>query len=206
MNKSQNSNSTSTSTSSPPTYSPRLGNQRSNDDLINTLSYPREITIASTPLKMVKKSSSSSSKKQQQLKKSKIESYDNSHINFAYDMTYSSQLPFETQSANNIINVNNISNVNVRRESSQHLPQSIEKQMARNLQHLTHLPQASNNTNTNNNNTSSHEMSIENTNLTSKYTDSTSLPSVDQSLKDEDAWLPILNIVEEQVNNFFILI
>lgn len=39
---------------------------------------------------------------------------------------------------------------------------------------------------------------------TSKYTDSTSLPtsnfsSADQSLKDEDAWLPILTIAEEQV-------
>jgi hypothetical protein len=114
-------------------------------------------------------------------------------------MTYGAQIPFETQSAN-IINVNNIKNVNVRRESSQHLPQSIEKQMARNLQHLKHLPQASHNDN-NNQISSSHEVSIENT--TSKYTDNTSLPSTDQSLKDEDAWLPILNIVEEQVNFFF---
>lgn len=133
----------------------------------------------------------------------------------------------------------------LKRESSQLLPQSIEKSIARNFQSITPFSGATSvgadtsvlansslemsigehtntqthtqptnllisaNVNTatfsyttsnNNNNTNSNN----NNNPTSKYTDSTSLPtshmsSAEQSLKDEDAWLPILTIAEEQV-------
>ncbi len=77
-----------------------------------------------------------------------------------------------------------------RRESAQFIPQSFERQMARNFQHLTN--------NSSPTNSCSLDTSIENSNQNSKYTDSTSV-CTDHSLKDEDAWLPILNIAEEEV-------
>lgn len=106
--------------------------------------------------------------------------------------------------------------VALKRESSQLLPQSIEKQMAKNFQSIkptfpgmmtdsvmmipSSLETSIENNNTNNNN--NHNNTYSNIHpATSKYTDSTSLPysSAEQSLKDEDAWLPILTIAEEQV-------
>ena len=77
-----------------------------------------------------------------------------------------------------------------RRESAQHIPQSFERQMAKNFQNLT--------TNSSPTGTYSLDTSIETSNQNSKYTDSTSI-CTDHSLKDEDAWLPILNIAEEEV-------
>jgi hypothetical protein len=84
---------------------------------------------------------------------------------------------------------------NIRKENSQHLPPSIEKQMAKNFKSLSFNPSPTI--------SSSFELSVENNNHHSKCTDTTSL-CTDQSLKDEDAWLPILNIAEEQVNYIFI--
>lgn len=75
-----------------------------------------------------------------------------------------------------------------RKESAQHIPQSFERHMAKNFQNLT--------TNSSPSGSYSLDTSIENQN--SKYTDSTSI-CTDHSLKDEDAWLPILNIAEEEV-------
>lgn len=81
-----------------------------------------------------------------------------------------------------------------RKESAQHIPHSFEKHMVKNFQNLT--------TNSSPTGTYSLDTSIETTNQNSKYTDSTSIFTDTHSLKDEDAWLPILNIAEEEV--FFI--
>lgn len=81
-----------------------------------------------------------------------------------------------------------------RKESAQHIPHSFEKHMVKNFQNLT--------TNSSPTGTYSLDTSIETTNQNSKYTDSTSICTDTHSLKDEDAWLPILNIAEEEV--FFI--
>lgn len=102
---------------------------------------------------------------------------------------------------------------NLKRESSQLLPHSIERQMAKNFQNIkttstavpvaAKYPDAQVTHHNHHQPSSSLETSIENNNHISKYTDSTSLPSnTEQSLKDEDAWLPILNIAEEQVYHF----
>ncbi len=78
---------------------------------------------------------------------------------------------------------------NLIRESSQLLPQSIEKQMAKNLQSLKFTSNIANSASC-----------LDNCNQISKYTEGTSLPAGnEQQLRDEDAWLPILNLVQEQV-------
>jgi len=79
-----------------------------------------------------------------------------------------------------------------RKDSAQHIPQSFERNMAKNLKNLT--------TNSSPSGSYSLDTSIETSiNLNSKYTDSTSI-CTDHSLKDEDAWLPILTIAEEEVS------
>lgn len=76
------------------------------------------------------------------------------------------------------------------------IPFSFEKQMARNFHNLTYNSSPGNST-------SLETGSSEFINRYSKYTDTTSISSANQSLKDEDAWLPILNLAEEQVIHFF---
>ena len=45
---------------------------------------------------------------------------------------------------------------------------------------------------------------LDNCNQISKFTEGTSLPTGnEQQLRDEDAWLPILNLVQEQVILYF---
>lgn len=147
----------------------------------------------------------------------------NSHVNFAYDneILFDAMKPGELKShiiaektaMNPYFAKNNIDNEYFqsssqthsddfliesqlqnfqlgRRESAQHIPQSFERQMAKNFQNLT--------TNSSPTDSYSLDTSIETSNQNSKYTDSTSI-CTDHSLKDEDAWLPILNIAEEEV-------
>ena len=100
-------------------------------------------------------------------------------------------------------NENNLDNIihhksdlfkNQRRLDTHSIPQSLEKQMARNLQNLTNNSSPANSTTL--------ETGSDFINRYSKYTDSTSI-STEHSLRDEDAWLPILNLAEEQVNQNF---
>jgi hypothetical protein len=172
--------SSSTSTSTSYNYSPR-----SNQDLLNSLSYPREITIASTPIK----TSSSALKHNQNAVPTKLkQSSDikkNYHVNHAY----------------NFVNedfAHKISSHLVRQQQQQHhqkskhnLPQSIEKPMVHNFQNMKQISSVS------------YQIDMNDFNNLSKITDtdSTSLQSTtsEHSLRDEDAWLPILSIAEEEV-------
>jgi hypothetical protein len=225
------------------------------DDFINTLSYPREITISSTPIKTVKEESARLNKlnlngKENAVKKGVGKKNEHSHVNLGYDLTLKNEIAtsepppavrqqqhqqlrpcvsvgvpvlaaaaphtshvetrkasFSIQNLNELIRNSIRENrvLNLKRESSQLLPHSIERQMARNFQNIkattTAVPVAVKYPDVSVN-SSSLETSIENNNHISKYTDSTSLPSnsAELSLKDEDAWLPILNIAEEQVD------
>ena len=146
------------------------------------------------------------------------------NINYAYDSTINSQYSIDTSSyaiykvpklPNNIkktnikksnstqqnnlnyFDPNNLEVINGKiqnksnliRESSQLLPQSIEKQMAKNLQSLKFTSNIANSASC-----------LDNCNQISKFTEGTSLPTGnEQQLRDEDAWLPILNLVQEQV-------
>ena len=132
-------------------YSPRSANE-----LFNALSYPREITIASTPLK------SNNSNKSSPFH---APSY---HVNHAY----------------NFVN-DDLTNIH-----SNHLPQSIERQLAHNLNNMQQI--------------SSVSYQIDMNDFFSKSNSSDSdpkaLPHAEwNSLRDEDAWLPILSIAEEEV-------
>jgi hypothetical protein len=104
------------------------------------------------------------------------------------------------------------------KSSTQHLPLSIEKQLVNNFKNLNNqkgvilLDASLNNNSINYNNTLTEQLSFETisidnssssshyhtTNNYSRYSDTISLET-NHSLNDEDAWLPILNIVEEQV-------
>lgn len=81
---------------------------------------------------------------------------------------------------------------NLIRESSQLLPQSIEKQMVKNLQSLKFTS-----------NLASSSSSLENGNQVAKFTELPAQPiQPEQQLKDEDAWLPIMAIVQEQIQKY----
>ncbi len=100
--------------------------------------------------------------------------------------THSDEFLIESQMHKNNIKIG-------RKDSALHIPQSFERNMVKNLKNLT--------TNSSPSGTYSLDTSIENSiNQNSKYTDSTSI-CTDHSLKDEDAWLPILNIAEEEVSS-----
>lgn len=164
-------------------------------------------------------------------RKSSEQYAENSHINYAYNLTFNSDYPFENDtfvkrpnlpehrlslssiSSNSNFNLkafwkndpNNLDNI-IHQKSTMYknnerklevakiinnIPFSFEKQMAKNFHNLT--------CNSSPANSSSLETgSSEFFNRYSKYTDTTSI-STNQSLKDEDAWLPILNLAEEQV-------
>jgi hypothetical protein len=208
------------------------------------------------------------------------------HINYAYDFTSGSQvsMPFTTTCANYFYNATLLNEEeseesrnkednqlivqknqqrNIRRESSQHLPPTFEKQLARNLNNFnsqqcqlsisavsnsyydsssfenasnanksTSLTTLSIGTATNQgvqlkpnqqsyflndlNSNAAHPVKIMNVqtklnvenlsghnNNNNNYNNRQMASALDQPLKDEDAWLPILNIVEEQVSLTF---
>jgi len=105
--------------------------------------------------------------------------------------THSDEFLIESQMHRNNIKLG-------RKDSAQHIPQSFERNMAKNLKNLT--------TNSSPSGSYSLDTSIETSiNLNSKYTDSTSI-CTDHSLKDEDAWLPILTIAEEEVSLLFFFV
>jgi hypothetical protein len=92
------------------------------------------------------------------------------------------------------------------RESSQLLPHSIEKQMAKNLQNLkftSNLASSSTVTSSSiNENASTNQGTCSGPTIPIQSTCLNNLNS-NQQLRDEDAWLPILNIVQEQVGQTF---
>ena len=89
----------------------------------------------------------------------------------------------------------------LRKDNSQHLPQSIEKPMAKNFKSLNvgvppkAVPDSEEESSSAHSQASKGQGHEE-----TRHNDSTSLSITDQSLRDEDAWLPILNIAEEQVS------
>jgi hypothetical protein len=133
-------------------------------------------------------------------------------VNHAYNFSDDSTLDSSTRNLihTSLLNSSNGTGVvTVKRESfQQHLPYSMEKQLAKNLQNIRIIPSISMLVSSGAGNPASNltsltaghnnEMNLSNTEST---TDSTSLPSnnSEPSLRDEDAWLPILNIAEEQV-------
>ena len=244
------------------TNSQEMTHANNNNNPINTLAYPREVTIASTPIKSSKNSSlksktgppllipsrtplstsattSSSSassvftntsfidsrnslsrqSKSKSLHKSKIEHFDSvngGYENKAFDTQY--QMYDTTMTSENesslidngnftIISSNDSSSmanlmgkksgkINLRRESSQLLPQSIVSQMAKNFQSLTYFSSQPNGNYAN----KQKPNNINNNNNSQVVNQQSSTSNVEQQqLKDEDAWLPILNLVEEQV-------
>jgi hypothetical protein len=269
----------------------------SQENPINTSSYPREVTIASMPLKYANRnnslksktgplqlpppppppppsflllsasgatvelsttatSSSSSStpsgslitrqKRRQQLNKTKLENFDTScsssssggggggHVNNGFDYkqqnltttTLASEIN-DNESSNstldlgnftilsssndssnmaNLVNTNtNATNgskgkINLRRESSQLLPQSIVSQMAKNFQSLAYFNQNKNSNHFSGGLVEQHKNNSQillNNNFIEQQQQQQQTP-----LRDEDAWLPILNLVEEQVCYF----
>ena len=241
MERSQHSNSTSTSLSSPLNTedfsSPKLHHHHHEHDLIKTLSYPREVTIASTPMKLLKSSVKakapfaltqqpsqySAASKAKQLNKSKIEHFDtmthaaNAHTNYAFETTQNTGLSntsanssmsdaSSTSSASSTAASTNVkadAKINLRRESSQLLPQSIANQMVRNLQSLTYYqPQCMQlQQQQQQNGVNPRKYSADSASNTQNIAVNASTTAEQSHLKDEDAWLPILNIVEEQVLN-----
>ncbi len=152
-----------------------------------------------------------------------------SHINYGYNLTFNSDMllneddtfkrivpnqqssmSFRDSEANNEFNLrafwkneNNLDNIihhksdlfkNQRRADSHSIPHSFEKQMAMNLHNLTYNSSPANSTTL--------ETGSDFINRYSKYTDSTSI-STEHSLRDEDAWLPILNLAEAEVKIIF---
>ena len=156
-----------------------------------------------------------------------------SHINYGYNLTFNSDMLLNEEDTFKKIapnqqssissrdakadnksefnlkafwkNENNLDNIihhksdlykNQRRLDTHSIPQSLEKQMAMNLHNLTYNSSPANSTTL--------ETGSDFINRYSKYTDSTSI-STEHSLRDEDAWLPILNLAEEQVSKNFLI-
>lgn len=95
----------------------------------------------------------------------------------------------------------------LRKDNSQHLPQSIEKPMAKNFKSMNvgvppkAVPDSSEEESSSSSSSSKTEVAErQEAAAADRNNDSTSLSITDQSLRDEDAWLPILNIAEEQVS------
>lgn len=213
---------------------PRLNHYNSK---LNTISYPRELIIASSPIKKLYRAAEASVNESEQELQSDASSRKNSeqyaehsHVNYGYNLTFDSDLPFESNTYNKNNNTNhynqnklsvssidsnnfnlkafwknekNLDNI-IHQKSDMYerrlelakivnnIPHSFEKQMARNFHNLT------GNSSSPINSASLETGSSDFINRYSKYTDTTSI-STNQSLKDEDAWLPILNLAEEQV-------
>ena len=212
--------------------------------MINALAYPREITIASTPIKYSSSNNrlisqhelSGSSGSSKTSKPSPMSAFTcspthilvtgnvcaqankkNYHVNHAYNFASSgedsSSLGKETTHSSQqelvrkAVNGNGRGLVSVRRESFQrHIPQSMERQLAKNLQSIK-IPSISMTVDQNGGGVKAAGLrrnnELRDSSQQSRYTDtdSTSVPSqFECSLRDEDAWLPILNIAEEQVN------
>ena len=110
-------------------------------------------------------------------------------------------------------NAKNTSSANVatlRKDNSQHLPQSIEKPMAKNFKNMNiglppnAVPDSDEETSQSQPIKIDLKSSVQvkpDNDMDNRINDSTSLSITDQSLRDEDAWLPILNIAEEQVSS-----
>lgn len=199
--------------------------------------YPREITVASTPVKYAKSCLVASN----ELDETKnyvvthhhhhhpnmivLQPFDEKSVNFHYNQAYHGSEEFsvndsELNSAkimvskadSKVLKKNNpivsIKSESFRQPQTHMLPQTVEKQLAKNLQNIK-IPSISMKLDNNSNQiTNSYSVNEIWTNSSSKFTDtdSTSIPSViseQQSLRDEDAWLPILSIAEEQVSVFF---
>ena len=161
----------------------QVANNDQHHDIINALSYPREVTIASTPIKLNRNSlksktglltnsasssssmHSSSPKPAKTLHKSRTEYFDSkstslggAYINSGFDLNQTSNTSVDnttSSSSSSSSSANSFesnlagapappsasSKINLRRESSQLLPQSIVSQMARNFQSLAYTHQ-----------------------------------------------------------------
>lgn len=167
-------------------------NSQVDDQVMNKLAYPREITIFSTPIKTKFKSKTNAKSKNVQ-NNSNIDHLNKSHVNYAYNVSVSDE-PFYLDKQKNELKTKNFTNeqkfsANIRRESSQLLPQSIEKHLVKNLQNFSADAVSTI--------CSSSEYNYDNNKHYLKSKDYQSLN--DYNLKDEDAWVPILVLAEEQV-------
>jgi hypothetical protein len=207
--------------------SPRLN---TTDHVLSALAYPREITIASTPIKYSKSKSNANganyaknhprpsggyagTKQLQQNKKTQAcaRNPHNYHVNHAYNFSDDSTI----DSTKNLILRPSMTShesfgevVTVKRESFQQMPHSVERPMAKNLKNIK-IPSISMQVSAVAAATTITHLQVPvkqcvlNVSNTESTTDSTSLPSNSEpSLRDEDAWMPILDIAEEQVTKF----
>ncbi|CAF0707330.1 unnamed protein product [Brachionus calyciflorus] len=183
MTLNNSSNETSIISSINHSSSSSRSNSQVDDQFLNKLAYPREITIFSTPVKSKPKTKQKNDKQKKTknlAKNSNVNNFDNSHVNYAYNMSLSEDTnSFEKR-------------LNTRRESSQLLPQSIEKQLVKNLQNFSVDAVSTI--------CSSLEYSYDN----NPYLEKSNEIEVNQdyNLRDEDAWLPILALAEEQIKKY----
>lgn len=175
------------------TSSTSRSNSQVDEQIVNKLAYPREITIFSTPIKTKFKAKTKEKSKNVQ-KNFNIDHLNKSHVNYGYNMSLSDE-PFYLDKQKSELKATNSTNeqtnlANVRRDSSQLLPHSMEKHLVKNLQNLSVDAVSTV--------CSSTEYNYDNNNhyLKSKEYH----PVNDYNLRDEDAWVPILVLAEEQVD------
>ncbi|RNA14705.1 hypothetical protein BpHYR1_030443, partial [Brachionus plicatilis] len=165
------------------------------EQIVNKLAYPREITIFSTPIKTKFKAKTKEKSKNVQ-KNFNIDHLNKSHVNYGYNMSLSDE-PFYLDREKSELKATNSTNeqtnlANVRRDSSQLLPHSMEKNLVKNLQNLSVDAVSTV--------CSSTEYNYDNNNHYLKSREYQ--PVNDYNLRDEDAWVPILVLAEEQIKKY----